>query len=280
VARRRGQFQQALAYLKEAQTRDPLSRNTIALIAETLAYAHRPAEAAKVIAGARAIWSDDPQVIACEADQLQAIGELDRADAGLRLLPASLDASGATLMQRRAQYAYRRRFAEGLAWFEALRDSSPVQDWDPLRRAELDLSIGDFRRWSGDAAGARESYQAAADSLRPTADSEHREAEEVRLAALAYAGFGDRQNALLYANRLTVWPLAADAMNGAIGKESMARTLARLDDRDGAIAAVEQLLNAPGEMTPERLRLDPDFDPLRGDPRFERLLAEGPAPLD
>jgi hypothetical protein len=77
-----------------------------------------------------------------------------------------------------------------------------------------------------------------------------------------------------------VGPLAADAMNGAIGKESMARTLARLGDRDGAIAAVERLMTEPSEMTAERLRLEPDFDALRGDPRFERLLAEGATPLD
>ena len=54
----------------------------------------------------------------------------------------------------------------------------------------------------------------------------------------------------------------------------------RLDDRDGAIAAVERLLNEPSEMTAERLRLEPDFDALRGDPRFERLLAEGTTPLN
>jgi TolB-like protein/DNA-binding winged helix-turn-helix (wHTH) protein/Flp pilus assembly protein TadD len=279
VARRLGHWQEALAYFRQAQAIDPLSRSNFGLTAETLVYAHRPAEAAKLLAGMRAIWSD-PAVIVCEADKLQALGELDRADAGLRLLPVSADADGDTLPQRRAQYAYRRRFAEGLAWFEALHASSPAHEWDALRRARLDLSIGDFRRWNGDAAGARESYQAAADALRETTDSAHAEPEALMLAAIAYAGFGDRQSALRYAGRLVEGPLAADAMNGAIGKESMARTLARLDDRDGAIAAVERLMKEPSEMTAERLRLDPDFDALRGDPRFERLLAEGATPLD
>jgi len=279
VARRLGHWQESLAYFRQAQALDPLSRSNLGLTAETLAYAHRPAEAAKVVAGARAIWGD-PVVIVCEADKLQALGELDRADAGLRLLPASADADGGTLSERRAQYAYRRRFAEGLAWFEALRASSSVHEWDVLRRARLDLSIGDFRRWSGDAAGARQSYQAAADTLRESTDSAHAEPEALMLAAIAYSGIGDRQNALRYAGRLTEGPLAADAMNGAIGKESMARTLARLDDRDGAIAAVERVLKEPGPMTAERLRLEPDFDALRGDPRFERLLAEGTTPLN
>jgi TolB-like protein/Tfp pilus assembly protein PilF len=279
VARRLGHWQEALAYFRQAQAIDPLSRANIGLTVETLTYAHHPAEAAKMVAGARAIWND-PVVIVCEADKLQALGELDRADAGLRLLPASADADGNTLAQRRAQYAYRRRFAEGLAWFEALRASSAVNEWDPLRRARLDVSIGDFRRWSGDAAGARQSYQAATDTLRENIDSARAEPEALMLAAIAYSGIGDRQSALRYAGRLTGGPLAADAMNGAIGKESMARALARLDDRDGAIVAVERLLTDASEMTAERLRLEPDFDSLRGDPRFERLLAEGATPLD
>ena len=280
VARRLGHWQESLSYFRQAQALDPLSRNNLALTVETLVYAHRPVEAAKMVSGARAIWASDPAVIVCEADKLQALGELDRADVGLRALPASADAGGDTLWQRRAQYAYRRQFAEGLAWFEALRASSPPQEWDPLRRAKLDLSIGDFRRWNGDAAGARASYQAAADTLREMTDSAHAESDALMLSAIAYAGSGDRERALRYASRLTTGPLAADAMNGAVGKESMARTLARLDDRDGAIAAVERLMREPSEMTSATLRLDPDFDALHGDPRFERLLAEGATPLD
>ncbi|HKE49156.1 MAG TPA: winged helix-turn-helix domain-containing protein, partial [Rhodanobacteraceae bacterium] len=199
VARRLGHWREALAYLRQAQTLDPLSRTASGLVVETLVYAHRPVEAADAMAGMRAIWSNDPAVIVCEADKLQALGELDRADAGLRVLPASADADGATLLQRRAQYAYRRQFAEGLAFFEALRASSPVHDWDPLRRAVLDLSIGDFRRWSGDAAGARESYQAVADALRAKADAAPADRDALMLSAIAYSGLGDRKNALRYA---------------------------------------------------------------------------------
>src|SRR4051812_45109230 len=79
VARRLGHWQEALGYFRQAQGLDPLSRSNFALTVETLAYAHRPAEAAKMVAGARAIWGD-PGVIVCEADKLQALGELDRAD--------------------------------------------------------------------------------------------------------------------------------------------------------------------------------------------------------
>jgi TolB-like protein/DNA-binding winged helix-turn-helix (wHTH) protein len=280
IARRRGHWQESIAYLRQARTLDPLSRDNSGYIAETLNFIHRPAEAAEVVAGIRAIWPDDADVIVCEAGMLQGLGELDRADAGLRLLPASVDAKGDTLVQRRAQYAYRRRFAEGLSWFEALRASSPVQEWEPKRRATLDLAIGDFRRWSGDAAAARQNYQAAADALRENADSTHVDVDALTLSALAYSGLGDRQSALRYADRLAQAPFSGDAVNGAAGKENLARTLARLDDRDEAIAALEHVTKEPSTMTVERLRLDPDFDTLRGDPRFDLLLAEGMAPLE
>jgi TolB-like protein/DNA-binding winged helix-turn-helix (wHTH) protein len=280
VARRLGRWQESIAYQRQVRTLDPLSHTSSGYIAETLALAHRHAEAAEVIAGMRTIWPDDMDLIVCEAGVLQGLGELDRADAGLELLPASVDASGDTLVQREAQYAFRRRFAEGLSWFEALRASSPVQAWDPLRRATLDIAMGDFSRWSGDAAAARESYQAAADAMRENADSPHASTETLTLLMLAYSGLGDRQSALHYADRLARMPFSGDAVNDAVGKETLARTLARLDDRDAAIAALERAVKEPSQMTPQRLRLDPDFDTLRADPRFERLVATNEQPVE
>jgi tetratricopeptide (TPR) repeat protein len=149
-----------------------------------------------------------------------------------------------------------------------------------LQRATLDLSLGDFRRWSGDAAGARESYQAAADALREKANSAHADPGALALSAIAYSGLGDREGALRYASQLANAPLAIDPINGAVGKECLARTLARLGDRDAAFAALERVTKEPSTMTLEQLRLDPDFDALRSDPRFALLLAEGMTPLE
>ena len=51
---------------------------------------------------------------------------------------------------------------------------------------------------------------------------------------------------------------------------------AHLGEIDTAIAAVKNLLNLPGELslTPALLRVDPLWDPVRNDPRFQELIGE------
>jgi hypothetical protein len=95
-------------------------------------------------------------------------------------------------------------------------------------------------------------------------------------------GLGDKAAALALAERaMAVNPIEKDASTGVWPIDFLARVTARIGEPDRAIGALQKLLSIPGlgalaenvPLTPALLRLDPIFDPLRNDPRFQKLVA-------
>ncbi len=91
--------------------------------------------------------------------------------------------------------------------------------------------------------------------------------------ALAY--LGRKAEAIQEGERaVALRPLSKDAYLGAYVQHQLARIYLIVGEPDKALDQLEPLLKVPYFLSPGWLRIDPTFAPLKGNPRFERLVAE------
>jgi tetratricopeptide (TPR) repeat protein len=95
------------------------------------------------------------------------------------------------------------------------------------------------------------------------------------LLGLIYAGLGRCEEALAEGKRaVELLPEARDAFDGPILAISRARINMMCGDFDTALALLDRSLQTPSGITIQELRLDPVWDALRGDPRFQQVLTK------
>jgi TolB-like protein/DNA-binding SARP family transcriptional activator/Flp pilus assembly protein TadD len=126
--------------------------------------------------------------------------------------------------------------------------------------------------------GRRDLERVYYDSARSFLDQKVRQRpDDARLHSalgIAYAGLGRKNEAVREGEKaVALLPISRDAQQGYYRAWDLARINAMVGERDTAVAQLEHLLSIPGHLTAAWLRIDPTWNPLRNDPRFQRLVS-------
>jgi TolB-like protein/predicted Zn-dependent protease len=272
ITRRQGFWAEADAYLSQAVALNPRDRSLRVQVASGWEFNHSYAEALRLYDEALKIWPNDMTLLARKAGVYQAMGDLDRADELLNKFTPNPDNVAA--VARIYDRALLRHDYEKLIPF--LRGAVD-QTVSVPQRNDYRLWLGDMERLSGDARGAKTTYAQARKELEELLVGQPQNLDIMDSLALLCAGLEDKEAALKYADEAVgLMPVSKDALAGRAAEATRAIVYARFGDRDRAIPALERLLNLPGgrpPITPATLRLNPEFAPLRDDPRFQKLCA-------
>jgi serine/threonine protein kinase/Tfp pilus assembly protein PilF len=282
VARRGGEWDRSEAYFNEAERIDPRNVTLLTQHAFSYIFLGRFPEALRKLDQVLDITPDDVDTLAEKALTAQAEGDLTRAATLLNPLhpmanaPFALEAQVYQTILERQPARLIRRLKELLA--------APDPALGYLN-GELRFWLGWAQDLAGDQGGAQESWRQARRELEPFLKEQPDNYTLIGDLALTNMGLGDKTAALALAERaIAAIPIEKDAMDGPMPIEVLARVAAQTGESDRAIAALEKVLSIPGAgawtlnipLTPALLRLDPMFDPLRNDPRFQKLCEDKP----
>jgi TolB-like protein/Tfp pilus assembly protein PilF/predicted Ser/Thr protein kinase len=284
ITQEEGHVDEGIAYFEQGLAMDPRNMDLLVGAAVTYAMLRQFPVAIKLYDRALDVIPNDPELMALKATMYQAEGNLQEA-AKLLIDVNERTTSGTALGTKVCQLRLERNHAEAVRLLQARRARDPSA-FDAFQMLHLAFA----QRFVGDTAGAKVTAEQARNKLEPLYKEEPNDPDlEVGLA-VADAVLGERDSALTEAERTIMlsrnFPIAPasasnDRVYGGTGYEEILAVIQTVfGENSRAISTLTRLLKTtyditgPASITPGLLRLDPLWDPLRGDPAFQKLCEE------
>ena len=281
IARRQGRWTESLAAFQQTEAIDPQNANVVRNLVYTHAAVRNWPAAAQAAARLNALAPNSvgARMQAAYIDFFWK-GSTGALEAFLDGTPPNVDPDGAVTGARWDLRMIKREFADAAAVMEA----SPLVDFSYLNghQTPKPYFLGCAALAAGDNARAQKHFAAALpsfeDAMREAPESATRHAN----LGLLYAFMGRRDEAIREGRRATeLRPESQDALDGTLMNSYLTLIYARVGERDAALQLIERLLKTPGasdsvqySVSLQDLRHRWEWDPLRDDARFQKLIAD------
>ncbi len=281
IDRRQGRWEEAISNFEKARELDPRNGSVLWNLAETYACMHRVDEATRGFAdGIEVNPGAHLFSVARAAILLRTEGNLAPLRAILRDIPKDFDPGGGvtniavrvSLMERDYDGAERLLNASRYERFNDIGVGGPaaILDGYTFPRAWYD---GLIARGRGASEGAERAFAAAQQIVEVDLAKAPDDAKLVAMLGLVHAIRGRRVVASVGGRRAVVLlPISRDAYDGPLIAAKLAVIYAQLGESERALELLAQLVTIPNGPTAGSLSIEREWDPLRGDPRFEELL--------
>ena len=274
IHRRQGRWPEAEHDFRRGVELDPRNVGAVNLLVDTCVLLRRFDEGVKYYDQAREAGLDLP-IIRLRRDLLHfaATGDAEILRRALAQAPPEMDVGGGETPLRILLALIDHDYARAAQTLAA----SPRDNFQ-----ETDFSFYYPRAWyegiiaraRGDEPGARKAFAAARQVFANRLTTKTDDPRALAVLAEVDAGLGEKERATEEARHAAeLMPVTRDAYDGVLILQSVAQVYAWTGEKAKALALLRSLLRMPGYLSYGYLRVDPRWDPLRGDPGFEQFVA-------